>query len=91
MDLRWDDSALHYKPTAWRTKPSGLWHLALGDFEVKNGPKKCTKKINFIRTNKIQNDDVIPRDKYFGGKRRKLHFLIIFLAYLLISLLKSQM
>ena len=54
------------------------------------GLKKCTNKINFKRTNRIQDDDLISRGEYFGGKRRKLFCLVAFLAYLLVGLLKCQ-
>lgn len=42
-------------------------HDNYGNFEVRNGPqnKKCTNQINIKRTNKIQDDDAIPKDKYF--------------------------
>jgi len=36
--------------------------------------KKYTNKIHFKRIDRIQDDDVIPRGKYFGGKRRKINF-----------------
>jgi hypothetical protein len=52
--------------------------------------KKCTIKIIFKITNRIQDDNVSHKGKFFGGKGRKLLFLIIFLTYILIGLLEFQ-
>jgi hypothetical protein len=53
--------------------------------KVKNGPqnKKCTIKIKFKRTNRIQDDDVNHKGKYFWRTRKITTFLIIFSTYLL--------
>jgi hypothetical protein len=47
--------------------------VALGEFWGKNGPqnKKCNIKINFKRTNRIQDDDFNHKGKYFWRERKK--------------------
>jgi hypothetical protein len=52
--------------------------------------KIFTIKINFKRTNRIQDDDVNHNGKYFWRENKKTIFLIVFMAYRLVGLLKFQ-
>ena len=54
------------------------------NFEVKNGPqnKNCTIKIHFIRTNRIQDDDVNHGGKICKKKWKEKEKNYFFLSYI---------
>ena len=70
--LRSNMNPIHERHVSSQEKPRSMNHY--GIFEVKNGPetKNCIIKINFIRTNRILDDDVNHKGKICKNKWREI-------------------